>query len=205
MKVFEKTPYDLKQAADIIRGGGVILWPSCGVYGLACDAQDQQAVERIYLIKTRERNKPLPVIANRLTASRYGDLSDLAKGLIQRYWSGFLGIIVRKKPAIPDFVTAGDQSVALVCPNELAAELAHMADGPIAATSANISGQVEVLDPSIAATQFEGQVDGIIKGPVLPGVINTLLDLTQVPPAIIREGSVPFEELRQLIPNIRTI
>jgi len=205
MKVLGKTAYDLKQAADIIRGGGVILWPSCGVYGLACDAQDRQAVERIYSIKTRERSKPLPVIANRLTASRYGDLSDLAKSLIQRYWSGFLGLIVGKKPTIPDFVTAGGQSVALVCPNELAAELAQMVDGPIAATSANISGQAEVLDPSIAATQFKGQVDAIIKGPVLPGVLNTLLDLTQVPPAIIREGAVSFEELRQLIPNLKAI
>lgn len=205
MKVLEKTPGDLKQAAYIIRHGGVILWPSCGVYGLACHAQDRYAVDRIYSIKTRERNKPLPVIADRLTASRYGDLSELAKILIQRYWSGFLGLIVGKKSTIPDFVTAGEQSVALVCPNELAAELAKIIDAPIAATSANISGQAEVLDASIAATQFKGQVDAIIKGPVLPGVLNTLLDLTQSPPAIIREGGVPFEELRRLIPNLKAI
>jgi L-threonylcarbamoyladenylate synthase len=116
-----------------------------------------------------------------------------------------LGLIVRKKPAIPDFVTASSQSVALVCPNELAAELARLVDGPIAATSADISGQVEILDPSIAATQFEGQVDTIIKGPLQPGILNTLLDLTQSPPAIIREGGVPFEELRRLIPNLKEI
>jgi L-threonylcarbamoyladenylate synthase len=121
MKVLEKTPSGLTQAADIIQRGGVILWPSCGVYGLACHAQDRQAVERIYSIKTRERNKPLPVIANRLTASRYGDLSDLATNLIERYWPGFLGLIVDKKPTIPDFVTTNVQSVALVCPNELVA------------------------------------------------------------------------------------
>ena len=83
MKVLEKSPSDLKQATDTIRGGGVILWPSCGVYGLACHAHNRQAVERIYAIKTRERNKPLPVIANSLTASRYGLLSEQAQSLIE--------------------------------------------------------------------------------------------------------------------------
>lgn len=205
MKVLEKTIQDLQRAADIVNMGGVILWPSCGVFGLACHAQDRQAVERIYAIKARERNKPLPVITNRRTAGNYGDLSELANGLIEQYWPGFLGLIVPKKVTIPDFVTARIQSVALVCPNKLAAQLADLVDGPIAATSANISGQAEILDLATAIAQFEGQVDAIIKGPTLPGVLNTLLDLTQSPPMIIRAGGVPVEELRSLISDLKLL
>ena len=203
MKELEKTMYDMQQAAEIIRTGGVVLWPSCGVYGLACHAQDRQAVERIYSIKTRERNKPLPVMASRRTAHKYGDLTELAKSLIQRYWPGFLGLIVPKRQTVPDFVTAGGHSVALVCPNELAAELAELVDNPIAATSANISGRAEILDPATAVAQFEGQVDAIIHGPILPGILNTLLDLTQSPPTVIRKGGVAVEELRLHVPNLK--
>lgn len=199
MKILEKTHGDIIIAAEIINDGGVIVWPSCGVYGLACSALNRQAVEKIYSIKTRKRNKALPVMANHVCASKYGIIDKLANELINKYWPGFLGLIVCKKPMIPDFVTAGSQSIALVCPNKLAADLAGLVDGPIAATSANISGQKEILDPNVATTQFYGKVDALIKGPVLSGTLNTLLDLTQLPPSIIREGGVSLEELNHII------
>jgi len=201
MKSFTKTKEDLRQAAKIINEGGVILWPSCGVYGLACHAQNRKAVERIYGMKTRERNKPLPVIVNRRSASEYGHIDDLAKMLIERYWPGFLGLVVPKKASIPDFVTAHRSSVAMVCPNQLVADLSDLVNGPIAATSANISGQAEVLDPAEALLQFEGAVDAMIEGPKLPGILNTLLDLTQSPPTIIRAGGVSVKELERFCQN----
>lgn len=203
MKSLNKTREDLRQAATIINDGGVILWPSCGVYGLACHAQNRKAVERIYSMKTRERNKPLPVLTNRHSAKEHGGIDDLAKALIERYWPGFLGLVVPKKASIPDFVTANRQSVAMVCPNQLVADLSDLVGGPIAATSANISGQAEVLDPLEATLYFEGAVDAIIEGPKLPGVLNTLLDLTQSPPTIVREGGVSVKELEAVLQDIK--
>ncbi len=204
MEVLSKDVHGLQRAAELIHAGGIILWPSCGVYGLACHAQKRETVERVYSIKSRDRGKPLPVIANRQTVSRYGQLNDLGEKLIDKYWPGFLALVVPKKPSIPDFVTAGIQSVALVCPNDVAYELSILANVPIAATSANISGEAEVLDPNEAIAQFTGKVDGIIEGPIMPGILNSILDLTKDPPIILREGGISTVELKMIIPNLQT-
>jgi L-threonylcarbamoyladenylate synthase len=111
--------------------------------------------------------------------------------------------VVPKKPSIPDFMTAAQQSVALVCPNQLFADLSDLVNGPIAATSANISGRAEVLDPAEAMVQFEGDVDAIIEGPKLPGILNTPLDLTQLPPALIRNGGVSVTQLQAMLRDLR--
>lgn len=204
MEVLSKDVHGLQRAVELIHAGGIMLWPSCGVYGLACHAQKREAVEKIYAIKTRDRGKPLPVIANRQTVSRYGQLNELGEILLDMYWPGFLALVVPKKPSIPDFVTAGIQSVALVCPNDVANELSILADAPIAATSANISGEAEVLDPEEAISRFTDQVEGIIEGPIMPGVLNTILDLTRKPPLILREGGIPNAELKKIIPDLHT-
>jgi len=203
MITLDKTREGLRLAAEVIGKGGVILWPSCGVYALACHARNREGVERIYSMKTRERNKPLPVIVNKHLAEQHAAISGAAKMLIEKYWPGYLGLVVPKQPSIPDFVTANRKSVAIVCPNQLCADLTDLVDGPLAATSANISGRAEVLDPAEARAQFEGKVDAIIEGPVLPGILNTLLDLEQTPPAIIRNGGVPEAELRAVLGNVK--
>lgn len=204
MEALSKDTQGLQRAAELIHAGEILLWPSCGVYGLACHAQKREAVEKIYSIKSRDRGKPLPVIVNRQTVSRYGQLDDLSEILLDKYWPGFLALVVPKKPTIPDFVTAGSQTVALVCPNDLANELSILVDDPIAATSANISGEAEVLDPNEAIAQFTDQVEAIIEGPIMPGVLNTILDLTKDPPIILREGGISKMELKKSIPHLRT-
>lgn len=204
MEALSKDTQGLQRAAELIHAGEILLWPSCGVYGLACHAQKREAVEKIYSIKSRDRGKPLPVIVNRQTVSRYGQLDDLSEILLDKYWPGFLALVVPKKPTIPDFVTAGSQTVALVCPNDLANELSILVDDPIAATSANISGEAEVLDPNEAIAQFTDQVEAIIEGPIMPGVLNTILDLTKDPPIILRGGGISKMELKKSIPHLRT-
>ena len=79
-----------------------------------------------------------------------------------------------------------------------------MANAPIAATSANISGEAEVLDPNEAIAQFTDQVEDIIEGPIMPGVLNSILDLTKDPPIILREGGISTMELKMIIPHLQT-
>ena len=79
-----------------------------------------------------------------------------------------------------------------------------MVDDPIAATSANISGEAEVLDPNEAIDQFTDQVEAIIEGPIMPGVLNSIVDLTKDPPIILREGGISPVELKMIIPHLQT-
>ena len=204
MEVLSSDSKGLIRAAELVHAGKIILWPSGGVYVLACHAQKREAVEKIYSIKSRDRGKPLSVLVNRQTVSRYGQLDDLSEILLDKYWPGFLSLLVPKKPTIPDFVTAGSQTVALACSNDIADELSILVDDPIAVSSANISGEAVVLDPNEAIAQFTGQVEAIIEGPIMPGILTTILDLNKDPPIIFREGGISKMELKESIPYLRT-
>ena len=79
MLILEKNLEDINCAVELIHSGGVVIWPSCGVYALACHAQIEDAVEKIYSIKSRDKDKPLPVLVNDKTAHNYGEVSNLGK------------------------------------------------------------------------------------------------------------------------------
>jgi tRNA threonylcarbamoyl adenosine modification protein (Sua5/YciO/YrdC/YwlC family) len=186
----------LQRAAELIKSGGLVLWPSGGVYGLAGRAQDRHAVDKIYAIKSRERGKPLAVMAHRGNAAALGTIDELAGRLLGSFWPGYLGLVVPKTTQIPAFVNAGLASVALVCPNDVAAGLSRLVDEPIAATSANLSGRAEIVDQASAAAQFDGLVDAILTSPPMSGTLNTILDLTTSPPRVLRHGGVTVAQLR---------
>ncbi len=195
MEILATDEAGFARTAELIRSGGLVLWPSGGVYGLAGRAQDRRVVDKIYAIKSRERGKPLAVMAHRGNAAAFGMLDDLALRLLDGFWPGYLGVVVPKTALIPDFVNAGLASVALVCPNDVAATLSRLVDEPIAATSANLSGQAEIVEPESATAQFEGLVDAILLAPRMPGTLNTILDLTARPPRILRQGGVTRAQL----------
>ncbi|MBP7654528.1 Sua5/YciO/YrdC/YwlC family protein [Candidatus Dependentiae bacterium] len=111
---------------EIILSGGLILWPSGGVYGLACSAYDKNAVEKIYELKIRDNNKPLSLIVSFKTVESFAYIPVKAKKIIYNIWPDFIGVIAKKKKKVPDFVTAGKDTVGLVCSsfiNEFLAEI----------------------------------------------------------------------------------
>ena len=193
----------IKKAVEMIFSGDIILWPSGGVYGFACDASKKKAVEKIYSIKARERGKALPVLANQKSVAQYGKLTDINRALIDNYWPGYLGMIVEKTDIIPNYVTANKNSVALVCPNILSMEISNHAGIPLAVTSANISGSKEIIEMDEAIKLFDGKAKAIIEAPKMTGTLNTLIDFTCLPPKILREGGISRSELKRYLAELQ--
>lgn len=198
-------PEAIREAARIIRRGGLVAFPTETVYGLGADALDPLAVARIFAVKGRPRLDPLIVhVAGAAEASRYGIFPGPAHGLMQRFWPGPLTLVVKKAPAVPDIVTAGLETVALRVPSHPAAlALIRAADRAIAAPSANPFGYVSPTEASHVAAQLGGAVDLILDGgPSSVGVESTILSLDGEVPALLRAGGITLEALTALLGTV---
>jgi L-threonylcarbamoyladenylate synthase len=192
----------IKEAAKIIRNGGVVAFPTETVYGLGADALNPLAVARIFEIKARPRIDPLIVhIADPESAHRYGVLPAQAQRLITKFWPGPLTLIVEKKPSVPSIVTAGLETVALRIPAHPAAlSLIQTARCGIAAPSANPFGYVSPTEARHVAEQLGDSIDMILDGgSCAVGVESTILSLIGVSPSILRVGGTPVEELEAIM------
>jgi L-threonylcarbamoyladenylate synthase len=192
-------------AAELIRAGRLVAFPTETVYGLGANALDPDAVARIFVAKGRPRTSPLIVHVDsidmaRTLASGWSENADL---LARRYWPGPLTLVVPKRPEIPDIVTAGLPTVGLRMPaHPLALELIRAAGVPIAAPSANRFTQ---LSPTAAAHIPESLADYTLDGgPARVGIESTVLSLVNEP-LLLRPGVIPITELESLIGPIRQV
>ena len=190
---------DLARAAELIRAGGLVAFPTETVYGLGANALDPDAVARIFAAKGRPRTSPLIVHVDsiemaRTLASQWSDAADL---LARRYWPGPLSLVVPKRPLVPDIVTAGLPTVGLRMPaHPLALELIRAAGVPIAAPSAN---RFTELSPTAAAHIPESLADYTLDGgPARVGIESTVLSLVDTP-TLLRPGVISITELEALI------
>jgi len=184
-------PEQIETAIPILLSGGLVVFPTDTVYGVAALAEDAEAVARIYAAKDRPRRMAIPVMVaepDRVTAVARPLPSFWA--LAQAFWPGPLTIILPKTDALPPIVTAGGGTVALRIPDHpLALALLRAVGRPLAVTSANISGQPPALTAEEARAQLEGRVEAVIDGGRAPGgQPSTIIDLTQTPPRILRTG-----------------
>jgi L-threonylcarbamoyladenylate synthase len=189
----------IARAAELIRAGRLVAFPTETVYGLGANALDPAAVARIFAAKGRPRTSPLIVHVDsiemaRTLASHWSDAADL---LARRYWPGPLTLVVPKRPLIPDIVTAGLPTVGLRMPaHPLALELIRAAGVPIAAPSAN---RFTELSPTTAAHIPESLADYTLDGgPARVGIESTVLSLVDAP-TLLRPGVIPITELESLI------
>jgi L-threonylcarbamoyladenylate synthase len=199
----EAAPAAIAEAAVLIRSGQLVAFPTETVYGLGADALDPAAVDRIYQAKGRPAYNPVIVhVADagqaRELAARWPSVADR---LADRWWPGPLTLVVPKAIGMPDAVTAGLPNVALRVPaHPVALALLKAAGRPIAAPSANRSGQVS---PTTAAHVAEGLGDaiGLILdgGPTTIGIESTVLDLSGPRPVILRPGMVTRPELEAVV------
>jgi len=187
------------RAAELIRAGRLVAFPTETVYGLGANALDAAAVERIFEAKGRPRTSPLIVHVDsiemaRSLASRW---PESAERLAQRYWPGPLTLVVPKRATIPDVVTAGLPTVGLRMPSHpLALELIRAAGVPIAAPSAN---RFTELSPTESGHVPERLADYVLEGgPARVGIESTVLSLVEAP-VLLRPGVIPVTELEALI------
>jgi L-threonylcarbamoyladenylate synthase len=198
-------PGAIEQAAQIIRSGGLVAFPTETVYGLGAHAENAQAVARIFEVKARPRMDPVIVhVADLEAARRYGAFPDSADTLMRKFWPGPLTLIVNKSPLVPEIVTAGLETVAIRIPNHPAAlALIRTAGCGIAAPSANPFGYVSPTEAQHVAEQLGDAIDLILDGgPCAIGLESTILSLTGHTPCILRAGGTAVEELRAVLGRV---
>lgn len=185
----------------LIEGKNVIL-PSDTVYGILANSFDENSVNGIYRVKKRNKNNPIGIFTTKYDIEKWAVLNDYAEKFIQSVLPAPVGLILKKRKNIPDFLTSGRDTVMVMCHESWLINGIYEKMGvPIAASSVNISGQ----DAAISFEEviaFEDNVDLLIDGGITKYQLNgTVLDLTGKP-TIQREGAYPTHSIRQIIPEV---
>ncbi|NVM02440.1 MAG: threonylcarbamoyl-AMP synthase [Candidatus Helarchaeota archaeon] len=183
----------LNKAAEFIKQGKLVVYPTDTVYGLGTDPMNITAVSNLLLVKRRDEKKGLPILASSLDAiKRIAKVNMQVEVLANTYWPGPLTIIIPKLESLPSIVTGGRRNVAVRIPqNKIALLLTHLSNGLMIGTSANISNQRSPTKAEEAFQQIGELVDLILDGgPSKLGVSSTVVDLTKRPPKVIRKGPI---------------
>lgn len=198
-RILSTTKEDIAKAAGILRSGGLVAFPTETVYGLGADALDPEAVGKVYAAKGRPSDNPMIVHISR--ASDLGRLTPALSpeivALVDNFWPGPLTVVLKKKTGIPDVTTGGLDTVAVRMPDSPAAlELITLADSPIAAPSANISGRPSPTRAKDVIADMDGRIDAVIDGEdCRVGIESTVLDMTGDTPTILRPGIITAEAI----------
>ncbi len=206
-KIKDLSDPNLLWAAELIKRGEIVAFPTETVYGLGADALDPRAVKKIYVAKGRPSDNPLIVhIAS--VEQMYevaAEVPHTAELLAERFWPGPLTMILPKSEKIPPEITAGLDTVAIRMPNHpVALELIRKSGLPIAAPSANLSGKPSPTSAKHVAKDLYGRLALILDGgETIVGLESTVLDLCGEVPAVLRPGGVTVEELRDLLGDVR--
>ena len=194
---------ELKKAVHSLSNRGVVVFPTDTLYGLGADVFSLPALQRVFSIKGRPADLALPVLVADLDQVEAVALpmSGQARRLARRFWPGPLTLVMRRAPGLPDLVTGGADTVAVRMPSHpVPLELARRLGRPITGTSANLSGQPDLLDLDALESQLGHLVDHIIQvGPVPLGTASTGVDITGDAPRLLREGAIPLKEVLEAV------
>lgn len=193
----------LKEPANIIKNGGIVIFPTETVYGIGTNALNEDAVKRLYEIKQRPLNKPISLLVNSIDMIEQiaKDITDLEYALIREFFPGPLTLILKKKDIVPDIVTANSDTVGVRMPkNEIALKLIEYAGIPIATPSANISGKPSGTNMKNIIKDFNGKVDYLIdSGTSQIGLASTIVQVIDNVPHILRQGSISEKQINDLL------
>lgn len=194
--VFENS---VGSAAEIIMSGGVAAVPTETVYGLAANALDRRAVERVFEAKGRPETKPVSIFVTDMKSAENFccHIPEAAYRLANAFWPGPLTMILKRRGNVPDTITAGGETVGIRCPdNKLVLELLRETGIPLTGTSANLSGEPDAIDFDCVMKYFDGKIECAIDGGECPGgVPSTVVDMTSEPPVILRHGGIPDDDI----------
>ncbi len=193
----------ITRAAELIRRGELVAFPTETVYGLGAAAFDPSAVQRIFEAKGRPANNPIIVHVADATGARtlVAEWPPIADALIERFWPGPLTLVFKKSALVPDIVTAAGPTVAIRCPaHPIARSLLAAAGVPIAAPSANRSTGVSPTTAAHVLSALNGRIPLILDGgPCARGIESTVLSLATDPPTLLRPGPITAAELESVI------
>ena len=195
-------PDRITEAVAILKGGGVIAFPTETFYGLGADAGNERAVKQIFGIKGRDFRNPIPLIIGKKEdlSGLVEDIPALAETLMTRFWPGPLTLVFEASGRVNPGLTAGTGKIGIrISSHPVATALAEALGGPITATSANLSGKKECSSAGDVLDQIGGRLDGVIDGGLTAGGQgSTILDVTCDPPRILRHGAISAARLQSI-------
>ena len=183
-------PRLIAQVVEILKKGGVIAYPTDTTYGIGCSILNRKALERIYRIKQRERNKPVSFIcADLAEISRYAQVSNFAFKVMKRLLPGPYTLVLDAARSVPDLLMTRQKSVGIRVPDNaiclaIVRELGH----PIVTTSANLSGEEPIGDPFLVDEELGSQLDLVVDGGILTADVSSVVSLVGDAPTILRRG-----------------
>jgi L-threonylcarbamoyladenylate synthase len=189
---------DVPSAVKVLKQGGVIAYPTETFYGLGCDATRPEAVQKLFELKGRSADNPIPVLIHSRETLLYWvrDVPAGAETLMDKYWPGPLTLIFWAKGGLPTELLAGTGKIALrISSHPLARSLTQDLGLPLTTTSANRSGSLPARSVEEVRVYFQN-IEGVVDGGVLPpSKGSTILDATVDPPKILREGEISRKTL----------
>lgn len=192
----------LKEPAEIIKKGGIVIFPTETVYGIGTNGFDESAIKRLYNIKQRPLNKPISLLVSNMEMVNQiaKDITDLEYKLMDEFFPGPFTIILKKKEIISDILTANQDTVGIRMPNgKIARQLVEYANVPIATPSANISGKPSGTNLKDIIQDFNGKVDYFIDGGKSKlGTASTIVKVIDNIPHILRQGSITKEQIENI-------
>jgi len=197
----------IRIAADIIRKGGTVAFPTETVYGLGADALNAKAVKKLFEAKKRPPDNPIIVhVASKRDVYRLArDIPKAAENLMANFWPGPLTLVLKRSRLVPDITVVGLDTIAIRMPkNKVALALLKESGTPIAAPSANLAGKPSPTTAHHVIEDLAGRIDIVLAaGPTKIGVESTVINMTFSPPEILRPGGTPYERLREVLGKVK--
>jgi len=190
-------PNAISQACEVVRAGGLIVFPTDTLYGLGCDPHSPTALQKIYAAKGRAMSKAIPVLISRTDQfnSLISGLPERAGKLMEQWWPGALTLVLPKNPDLPPDLTPYP-GLAIRMPDHPVALSLLDQTGPLAVTSANLSDHENPRDAQGVVAQLNGLVDLVLDGgKLVGGQASTIIDCMGDEPKLLREGPIPFSEI----------
>ena len=188
----------VEQVIEILKAGGIMVYPTDTIYGLGCDIFNKKAIEKIYQLKGRERKKPLSIIcADIKEVAKYAIIQDYAYRLMKKYLPGPYTFILKAKSEMPKTFLSKNRTVGIRIPDsQVCLAIAQKLGNPIITTSLNISGAEVMTEPGELSKEMQNKIDIIIDSGSLSKEASSIIDLSGDRPIVLRDGKgdlTPFK------------
>jgi L-threonylcarbamoyladenylate synthase len=196
-----------RQAVAVLDAGSLVAFPTDTVYGLAAYPWNQEAVQRLYQVKRRPKELPIPLLlSDAAEIDRVATFVGPCRDLPEHFWPGGLTLVLPKKASVPDAVSDRPTVAVRVPDLDLARDLIRRAGGVLAVTSANLSGASSPVTAQEVEAQLGGRIPLILDGgPCQEGIPSTILDCSVSPPLLLRRGAISEADLRAVVGAMRLV
>ena len=195
----------LDKIAKIIKNGGITIIPTDTVYGIATNAQNEEAVKKIYDLKKREPQKPMSILVSSIEMIEKvaNEITEKEKKIMECFFPGAITIILKKNKSVPSIVTAGLDTIGVRMPdNKIVLELIEKIKVPIIATSCNLAGEKAATDIDQISYEIKNGVDYVLDdGKSKIAIPSTIVKVEKEQIKILREGSIKKEDIERKIEN----